>query len=415
MTDISIDRVPIEDVPAWSRAMRTTFLETPDGEETLRWRAAHFDEGRLWGAKAGGRYVATFKTFTAPFSVPGYDGDTVDIDADGVTAVTVAATHRRRGLLRSMLTTSLAAAHDRGDPVSILIAAEWPIYGRFGYWPASQWTEYTVASRSVGARLLHAPSGGQVREADRAEMEQLTPKLFDQIRRQRAGNLCRDSSDWEWVYRPELRSTPEPDPVYIVHEDDAGVADGYLSWRATGGFDLDRGGKIRVNQVLAATPAGRAGLWDYLLNMDVVEEVTIGNAPPDEPVRLQLADGRALRAETSDAVWLRLLDVPAAMSTRGYAVPGTLVFEVIDDDIGGYGAGRYILEAGDSEASCTRASTGAPQLRMSQRALAGVYLGDSSLRLQHAAGLVEELQSGAIARADAMLRTGLLPWTMTGF
>jgi predicted acetyltransferase len=116
-----------------------------------------------------------------------------------------------------------------------------------------------------------------------------------------------------------------------------------------------------------------------------------------------------------DAVWVRLLDVPAAMSARAYAVPGTLAFELVDDDTGGYAAGTYLLDAGTDGATCIRTQTASPELRMSQRALAAVYLGDFSLRVQHAAGLVDELVLGAIARADAMLRTGLLPWPITGF
>jgi predicted acetyltransferase len=417
VSDISIDRIQVEDLPAWSRSVHTTFLDphpvaTP---EILEWRAKHFEEGRFWGAKVGGRYVGSLRTFSTPFSVPGRDGDTVDLTADAVTSVTVAATHRRRGVLRSMISASLDEARARGEPISILVAAEWPIYGRFGYAAASQWAEVKVATRSAGAQLRQRPTGGAVREVERADMQELAPDLFEVVRRQRAGNLKRDESDWERIFLPELRGKDEADPIYIVHEDDAGTVDGYLSWRATEGFEFTRGGKVRASDIIAGNGAARTGLWDYLLNMDVVDEVTVSNGPVDDPLRWELVDGRVLRAEVIDAVWVRLLDVPAAMSARAYAVPGTLAFELVDDDTGGYAAGTYLLDAGTDGATCIRTQTASPELRMSQRALAAVYLGDFSLRVQHAAGLVDELVPGAIARADAMLRTGLLPWPITGF
>ena len=397
--------------------MHTTFLDPRPvaSPEVLEWRAKHFEEGRFWGAKAGGRYVGSLRTFSTPFSVPGQDGTTVDLTADAVTSVTVAATHRRRGLLRAMISTSLQEARERGDSLSILIAAEWPIYGRFGYAAASQWAEVKVATRSAGAQLRRRPTGGTVREVERTEMQEIAPDLFEVVRRQRAGNLQRDDADWERIFLPELRGNDEPDPIYIVHEEDAGIVDGYLSWRVTEGFELTRGGKVRVSDVIAASPAARSGLWDYLLNMDVVDEVTVTNDPVDDPLRWELVNGRVLRVEPIDAVWVRLLDVPAAMSARGYAVPGALAFELVDDDTGGYTAGTYLLEAGPDGATCVRTRTVSPELRLSQRALAAVYLGDFSLRAQHAAGLVDEDAPGAIARADAMLHTGLLPWPMTGF
>jgi predicted acetyltransferase len=417
VTDVSIDRIQVEDLPAWIRSVHTTFLDphpaaTP---EVLEWRAKHFDEGRSWGAKAGGRYVGSLRTFSTPFSVPGRDRNTVDLTADAVTAVTVSATHRRRGLLRSMISVSLNEARDRGEPISILIAAEWPIYGRFGYAPASQWAEVKVATRSAGAQLRRRATVGAVHEVERADMQELAPDLFEVVRRQRAGNLRRDESDWERIFLPELRSKDEADPIYIVHEDDAGTVDGYVSWRATEAFEFTRGGKVRASEIIAANSSARTGLWDYLLNMDVVDEVTVSNGPVDDPLRWELVDGRVLRTEVLDAVWLRLLDVPAAMSARGYAVPGTLAFELVDEDSGGYAAGTYLLDAGTDGATCVRTQTASPELRMSQRALAAVYLGDFSLRVQNAAGLVDELAPGAIAKADAMLRTGLLPWPITGF
>jgi predicted acetyltransferase len=240
-------------------------------------------------------------------------------------------------------------------------------------------------------------------------MRELAPDLFEVVRRQRAGNLQRGESDWEYRFQPELRGKDDADPIYIVHEDDAGTVDGYLGWRSTEGFELTRGGKVQVSEIIAANASARTGLWDYLLNMDVVDELTVSNGPVDDPLRWELVDGRVLRTDVLDAVWVRLLDVPAAMSARGYAVPGTLAFELVDDDTGGYAAGTYLLDARTDGAACERTQTVSPALRMSQRALAAVYLGDfrcaRSTRPAWSTSWSRVLSREPTLRA----RTGLLP------
>lgn len=414
-SELAVRHVDLADLPEWGRAVRTTFLENPaERPEMTAWRAKHYNEAATWGVQDGGRYVGTMRTFETPFTVPGWDGDTLELTADAVTSVTVAATHRRRGLLRKLLGNALDLAQERGTALSILVAAEWPIYGRFGYWPASRWSEATVAPRSAGAKLRQPVLAGSVRQWDSADVHNIAPDVFDRARRLRSGNIVRDAGDWERAFLPELRDPDSREPTYIVYESDAGP-DGYLAWQGTGAMDLDKGGTIRVGDLVAATPAAHAALWDYLLSMDIVEEITVENCAVDDPLPLLMADGRALRLRPIDAVWVRVIDVAAALSARGYATAGRVAFEVVDDDTGGDTAGRYVLEAEDSTATCVRDDSVTPELRLYQRALAGVYLGDSSLRTQQAGGLVEELRAGALRRADAMLRTGLAPWPMSGF
>jgi predicted acetyltransferase len=128
-----------------------------------------------------------------------------------------------------------------------------------------------------------------------------------------------------------------------------------------------------------------------------------------------LDDGRALRQTfCGDGLWLRILDVPASLSARSYRTSGRLVLDVVDDDIGGYAAGRYLLEADGEAASCTRTGDD-PDLQLSQRALAGSYLGGFSLRQLAVSGQVIEQRPGAIARADVMFGAELAPWNSTGF
>ncbi len=336
--------------------------------------------------------------------------------ADALTAVTVNATHRRRGLLNQMLSASLREARERGEPLSMLIAAEWPIYGRYGYAPATQSADYTLFTRTRRTCSARAPTARCARST-RAISATSRPLCSSAARSLRAGQVDR-RDDW-WLRRLALDgyapSKQGKAPNYILHEGHDGP-DGLLWWSSSRDFELTGElGAVQVGDLTAATPAAYRNLWAYLVGIDVISEVALPHRPVDEPIRWLLSDGRALRKTfAGDDLWVRLLDVPAALSARGYTVPGRVVLEVVDDDTGGYAAGRYLLDAGPDGAEC-RSTTESADLRISQRALASIYLGGFSLRQVFIGGGVEELTAGALLRADAMFTTTLAPWNSTGF
>lgn len=413
-----VNPVPVEEWPGWLVTMTTTFFGDPHSEEFQR-RLANFvrfrDPGRAWGARSRGRMVATLATMPRTITVPGPAGTAVPLPADALTNVTVAATHRRRGLLTRMLTASLAAAKDRGDAVSILIAAEWPIYGRFGYAPATQDATYSYFPRHVTAKV--DPSGtGTVRQVELAEAGTLGEDVYRAATRTRTGQV--DRPRWWWAGRHGLdgheRIDADKTPTYLVREGTGGP-DGLIAWRPVHDFDLAGNlAAIEVTELVAANEDAYRDLWAYLSGIDAVGEVTLRDRPVDEPVRWLLPDGRALRRSYSgDHVWVRLLDVAAALSARCYAVPGRLVIEVADDSAG-YANGRFALDGGPDGAQCTPTSA-TPDLRLSHRALAASYLGGYRLGELAIAGGVEETTAGAVATADAMFATRLAPWNPTGF
>jgi predicted acetyltransferase len=414
--DLEIRHVDIAEIEAFNRSMVTTFLEDVSTiERGLPWRRRLWETDRTWGAYDRGRVVGTLRTLDRQFTVPGPSGaPCADLQVDALTAVTVSATHRRRGILRRMLGDSLAAAHDRGDPLSILVAAEWMIYGRFGYSPAAYWSDPVIDRRRSGAEL-RVPATGVVYQVDVEELRQLAPAIYAGQRTTRAGQINRVDALWDGILLSEYRAPGDREPTCIVHEGDDGV-DGYLSWHATQDFGWVKGGTIAVDEVVATNQAAYTALWAYLFGLDVVEHMKLERRPVDEPLPHLLVNGRAVQPSyVGDAVWVRLLDVPAALAGRGYAGAGEICFEISDDDVGGYGAGRFLLEAAPEGATCRPAPERTPDLRLSQRALAAVYLGQPAFRHQHSAGLVDEETPGAIARADALFNTALLPWVSTGF
>jgi predicted acetyltransferase len=327
--------------------------------------------------------------------------------------VTVAATHRRQGLLTAMLGQSLRAARERGDALSILISAEWPIYGRFGYAPG------TFAARHV---LRRARAGStvpgdltRVRQVDLDEYVALAPAVFEATRRRRAGQVDRDPPWWGRAFGRD--GYPRPDKLphnFVVHDGQSGV-DGLLAWTANRepGLLPPHGAVATGEGPIAASDAAHRDLWAYLSGIDGVDEIELWGLV-DDPVRWLLPDARAFTTDqTVDFLWLRLLDVPAALSARRYAIAGELVLEVVDETVVSV-AGRYRLSADGSDAVCE--PTDAPaDLTVAQTALASAYLGGVSLSEQRIAGTVVECTAGALQRADAMFATALSPVNLTGF
>jgi predicted acetyltransferase len=412
-----VNPVPVEEAEPWVAAMWTTLLAAPWEDDFARtvtfWRREWLAK-RTWGMRDRGRWVATLATDPRTLTVPGPAGTTRDISADALTAVTVAATHRRRGALTRMITQSLEQAVERGDALSILIAAEWPIYGRYGYAPATRAADYTLSTRWAGAQVAPDPRG-TLRQVDADELGKHAASIFDTARRRSPGQVDRPR-DW-WSRRLGLdgyEMASYSRGTWLLHETD-GEPDGLLAWKVTRDFELSGDfGRVEVFEHVAASDTAYRNLWAYLCSLDVIGEATLHRRSVDEPVRWLLGDGRALRATyTGDDVWVRLLDVPAALSARGYACPGRIVLDVLDPDLG-HAAGRYALEADEHGAVCERTSDDA-DLRLPQRVLASAYLGEHSIRSLAVASGVDELREGAIARADAMFATAVRPWNATGF
>jgi predicted acetyltransferase len=313
-----------------------------------------------------------------------------------------------------MLTESLQEARDRGDALSILIAAEYPIYGRFGYAPANDNARFSLFPRR---RLASVPAASPVRSIDEAEVADVAQRVFESQRRLWPGQVDRSGSWWSLHLNRDGFRAPEPEPTrtWIIHDGPDGP-DGLLSWSvARDDWDDPRGMAVEVGDLVAGSWTAYAALWSYLTSLDLVSEVVLPVRPVDEPVRWLIGDGRALQqVAREDAVWIRLLDVPGALRARGYAVPGELVLDVLDPAPGGYGAGRVLVETDGVTSECTPTRRPA-DLRIAQRALASCYLGGHSPTELAVTGDVEERTPGALRRADVMFAVPRRPWNPTPF
>ncbi|WP_406493801.1 GNAT family N-acetyltransferase [Streptomyces sp. NBC_01604] len=410
--DIDVRPITESEFPDWLRAVNTGFLREPFPSETeLEARRAQFETGepgRYLGAFDNGRCVATFKSFTQELTAVGG----APVPASAVTGVTVTATHRRRGLLTRMMAQDLAAAKDRGDVVATLIAAEYQIYGRYGFGPATWMTEWTVDVPRTGLdpRRSGSPEdGGRIDLVDGEDVRKLGPELHERVRRAQPGAVSRDEQWWR-INTGAVRFDPSwTEPHYAVYRSADGEVEGLVAYAA----DDNWHGKqphdtVSVRWLLAATPTAERALWRFLCSIDWVTKVKSGWRAPDDLLPFLLPNPRAATATTQgDWLWVRILDVVRALEARTYAGEGSLVLEVTDRD--GLAGGRYRLEASAAGGSCTPTQQNA-DLTLEAGELATLWLGDESAVRLAALGRVREERAGAARLADALLRTSRRPW-----
>ena len=428
-----VNPVAAQELDGWIRSMASTFLGDPHApaiERRIEELQRVWDPARVWGVRDRGRWVATLRSEPRTITVPGAGAATLELAADAVTNVTVSATHRRRGLMARMLGGSLQAARERGDAVSVLIAAEWAIYGRFGYAPATLSAEWTLHRSRAGAGI--AGDLTCVRHVERAQFAEVAAEVYAAARRGRAGQIDRSAGWWERRLGRDGVSPGQTLPDnWLVHEGDDGP-DGLLAWTATREMDLlPPLGTVEVADLAAATDAAYVDLWAYLTGLDGVDLVRLPDRPIDEPARFLSGNGRSMTLERQiDFLWLKLLDVPAALAARRYALGGELVLDVTDDAIEVPVAGRYRLSAdpdpdpdpdGDGDGNGSGGGVGCeatdddPDVTLTARALASIYLGGFRVHELATAGAIVERTPGALHRLSAMFATDLAPWNATGF
>lgn len=393
--------------PFWA-AMATGFLN-PIGDKDAEARRSGMHLDRTYGAFDGSRIVSTLRSFPTDLTLPG--GTTVA--ASAVTAVTTTATHRRRGLATRMVHRDLAASVERGEPVSILIAAEWPIYGRFGYGAATEHQTVTVDTRT--ARLRDRPQG-TVEFVDRDSARDLMPTLFERHRQVSPGEIRRPDRFWNIDYGlKRIPSWGEPKPAFhAVARDPSGEVVGAARYVVEGKWtDRQPDGTVEVQAMFTADPLGDALLWDHLISLDMINTIKAADRPVDDVLPWLLADARHARAGTRfDFLWVRVLDVAALLGARRYGVGDKLVLDVVDTD--GYTGGRFALDGGPDGATCTPTTLSA-DLTLGVSALGAVCLGGHPVRTLAAAGLVDEHTPNAVARATRMFAGDRVPWCSTWF
>ena len=401
---MEIDVRPFDGEPRqFFEAGELAFAERLRDEDAAAYEAV-FEPDRAIAAYDRNRVVGTAGIFSFDFTIPGGV-----VPAAGVTIVGVQPTHRRRGVLRRMMRMQLDAIHDRGESLAILWASEGSIYQRFGYALATMVTRFSVERDRSAFRGPHIPSG-TIRFVDLDEAKRALPPIHDAVAPTRPGFFGRTPAFWdsEVLRDPEHWRRGAGAAFYVVHEV-AGAVDGYGRYRVRDQWD-DTGPKSTVvlTEKLATNPAADLDLWRFLLDIDLMSKLDAWNVAPDDPLILNILEPRRLGMALGDGLWLRVVDVSAALAQRRYAADGRLIVEIADEFCA-WNDGRWALTV-DAGVPLVEPTTDAADLALDITDLGAAYLGGFGFTQLADAARVRELQPGALVRADAMFRTDRPPW-----
>jgi predicted acetyltransferase len=382
----------------------------PISVETLRgWIDDVMADGfRSQAAFVDGHLVGGSALLSLELTVPGAR----TVRMGGVTSTGVVATHRRRGLLRQMMQAMFTDAQDHGEFVIGLSASEGGIYGRFGFSPATQRTRWEL-DRSDAALIDAPPPRGSLELVDAATARGVWPRLHDTVRARRVGEVSAQPDQWEQL---SDASTGTDGPLrYLLHRDDSGRPDGIAHYRIPWGPGPDDVGTVAVEALEALGTDAYTALWGLLVDLDLSRRIVAAPRPVDEPLRWMLRNPRALRVtRLTDNLWLRLLDVAAALQARSFDTPGVLVFEIRPDAMCPANTGTWRLTADPTGALCTRTNE-APDFTLDVQSLASLFLGGVSPAALAAAGRIVEHRTGALAQTARLFATDPLPYNAVGF
>lgn len=412
MMSIEIRNPRDDELPAFVDALTTGFLERPGdiGKIAAELRPI-WDLTRAWAAYDGDLTCGTYRSWATELTVPGG----ARLPGAAVAAVTVLPTHRRRGILRAMTAAEHRAMRDRGEVVGLLHASEWPIYGRFGYGPATREATWTLDARA--ATFLGAPAGRIDIVTPDAASRDRAKAVFETWRLREPASLRR--RDVSWDYDLGLISSSWGDDwkgFLALHHDAAGTPDGYVRYHRTEDkWEAHQPQNVlQIDELIALDEAGHVDLWRFCADMDWVAKVVAERRSPADRLPWILVNGRSASvSDIGDDLWVRLFDVPQALAARTYEREGTLVIEVVDGELPS-GRTRVLLDAGPDGATCDSTAR-TPELTIDVSALGAAYLGGTRLRDAVSASGADEHRAGALADADRLFRSLDEPWCTTFF
>lgn len=382
---------------------RGTLHHSPAPDDVWKFVEESYEPGRTLGAFADGEMIGTVQSFPSRLAVPG--GAVVRHAA--VSRVGVRADWTRRGVLSALQRAQLRAMRSDGDVVATLRASETAIYGRYGYGVATRYRFLRIDRQKAAPRSRPV---GRVRMVESEAGERIARELFEELSPGRAGTIARWPAWWGLNLR---RVAAEENVKIAVRSGQSGSPDGYVVFKVTPGDHHsgdDKPTTLAVWDLWARDAEAWADLWLFVLGVDLVAEVTSFGRPVDEPVEWLLGDRRACRVtEQGDETWLRLLDVPTALSARTYRPAEPVVLGVRDAYLP-ENAGSYRV----TSSGVTRVDD-APELVLDVDVLASTYLGDVSFSTLAATRRLDVVNPDALPRADALFAVSEAPWSGTYF
>ncbi|MDB1086723.1 GNAT family N-acetyltransferase [Streptomyces sp. ACA25] len=395
----------------WYETLVAAFNKIPEPPENRAFDRSVTETDRSFGMWDGKELVGTAGTYSFGLSVPGG----AIVPAGGLTMVGVLPTHRRRGILRRMIRHHLEDVRQRGEPLSVLTASEPAIYGRFGYGAATQLLSARIDTGRVRLQVPEGAGGIRLRLADPVEALPRCEEVYARRVTERPGMLERRPG-WEQV---EVLDPPgernDGSPLQCVLAERGGEVVGYARYAIR--REPNAPGVVARSVLLRGLEAddldAYASLWRFLFDIDLTSSVTVPDRPVDDAWQHLVSDIRQCRVQLRDSLYLRPVEVGAALSARSYAAGVDVVLEVTDGFCP-WNEGRWRLTGGTDGASCVR-TDGPADLELSVRELGAAYLGGVSLVSLARAGRVRELRGGALTEAATAFSSPVAPWLPHGF
>jgi predicted acetyltransferase len=409
---IEVRTVHDDELIAFIDTLTTGFIERPSDPARIADEVRPFwDRSRLWAAFDDGRPCGTFRSWATELTVPGG----ARLPGSAIAAVSVLPSHRRRGILRAMTAAEHGAIRERGEVVGLLHAAEWPIYGRFGYGPATQEATWQLDTRQATVR--GEPTGRvDIIAADAAARDRAM-SVYEAWRLRETGSLRRRAVSWEYDFGLVTTAWGEDWKGFVaVHEDASGETDGYLRYsRAEDRWERHQPQYLlRIDELVALTDTAYDDLWRFAAGMDWVATVKAERRLPTERLPWILSNARAASvSDVGDDLWVRIFDAQRALEARTYERVGRIVLEIVDREASG-GRTRLLLDAGPDGARC-RPTDRSPDLTIDVSALGAAYLGGTRLRDAVTGSGADEHRPGALLETEHLLRTLDAPWCTTFF
>lgn len=394
----------------WYDALIRAFGGVPEAAEERELWHSLTELDRSIGAWDGDLCVGTAGAFSFRLTVPGG----AIVPAAGVTMVSVAATHRRRGVLTSMMRRQLEDVREWDWPLAVLTASEPEIYGRFGYGVGTFHVNAEIDTTRVRLSVPPGTDDVSLRYAVPADVLDVCEAVYARNVSGRPGMLAR-LPGWERLGLLDPEHDREgASPLQCVLAERDGEVVGYARFRVKPEWDGGGPkGAVVLRDTYALDPAAQAALWRFLFGIDLTSTVKAYGRPLDEAWQYQVSDIRRCALKVRDSLHVRLVDVGAALEARTYQAPVDVVFEV-EDAFCPWNTGRWRLSGDGKGASCER-TTDAADLSLSVRELGAAYLGGVSLGALGAAGQVRELRQGALAEVSVGFASSVAPWLPHGF
>jgi predicted acetyltransferase len=363
---------------------------------------------RSFAVRDGDSIVSTASSYAFEVTVPG--GARLPMAA--VSMVTVHPTHRRRGVLRSVMDAQLDDVAHRGEPLAGLTASEASIYERFGYGTAAQTTNWDLESEYARLHHPHTGDGGRVRIVDADEATAVADPVYSRVAAGRVGELGRPTDWWPRLFAPRSKGARF---FTAVHEGPDHQPDAFARYVLDDNWpDGVAANVLRVLELQAVDAEAEAAMWSFLFGIDLVGTIKAVDRPVDDPMRWRLPDSRRMRVrQLRDHLWVRVVDIASALSARTYGADDALVLE-LRYDFRPEHSGNWRIDGGPDGATCARTDRSA-DLALSAADLGALYLGGVPVSTLAAAGRVRELTTGAVARADSMFLVHPAPWCTTHF